>query len=119
MKLTGLGSGSATLEMNVDKKFYNPMGSVHGGIMTDLADACMGIAVISTLEKNEMFTTLELKMNFLRPVFGGRPVASSRILHRGRTIALAESTLTNDEGKLVAKGVSTCMILKEGRARKH
>ncbi len=59
MELTGLGTGTARLEMNVTQKFYNPMGSVHGGIMTDLADACMGIAVISTLEKNETFTTLE------------------------------------------------------------
>ncbi len=118
MELTELGTGTARLEMDVSQKFYNPMGSVHGGIMTDLADACMGIAVISTLEKDETFTTLELKMNFLRPVFDGRLVATSKILHRGRTIALAESTVTNSEGKLVAKAVSTCMILKTTQARK-
>lgn len=119
MKLTELRTGKARLEMNVGQKFYNPMGSVHGGIMTDLADACMGIAVASTLEKNQTFTTLELKMNFLRPVFGGRLVATSKILHRGRTIALAESTVTNEEGKLVAKAVSTCMILKTSKTRKQ
>ncbi len=58
-------------------------------------------------------------MNFLRPVFGGRLVATSKILHRGRTIALAESTVTNSEGKLVARAVSTCMILKAVHARKR
>ncbi len=105
--------------MDVGKKFHNPMGSVHGGIMTDLADAAMGIAVISTLDKDETFTTLELKVNFLRPVFGGRLVATSKILHRGRTIALAESTVTNHEGKLVAKALSTCMILKTTQAQKN
>jgi uncharacterized protein (TIGR00369 family) len=117
MKLTELGEGTARLEMRVGRKYYNPMRSVHGGIMTDLADACMGIAVISTLEKNETFTTLELKMNFLRPVFGGRLIATSKILHRGRTIALAEATLMDSRGKLVAKGVSTCMILKGDESR--
>ena len=119
IKLTELGMGSATLEMKVGQKFYNPMGTVHGGIMTDLADACMGIAVISTLEKNETFTTLELKMNFLRPVFSGRLIATSKILHRGRTIALSESTVMNSEGKLVARAVSTCMILSTKQPRKH
>jgi uncharacterized protein (TIGR00369 family) len=117
MKLTELGTGTARLEMNVGRKYYNPMGSVHGGIMTDLADACMGIAVISTLEATESFTTLELKMNFLRPVFDGKLVATSRVLHRGRTIALAETTLTDSRGKLVAKGMSTCMILKQDKSR--
>lgn len=111
MKLTELGKGTARMEMNVGSKHHNPMGTVHGGIMTDLADACMGIAVITTLEKDQTFTTLELKMNFLRPVFRGKLIASGRVVHRGRTIALAEADVANTEGKLVARGVSTCMII--------
>lgn len=60
------------MTMMLGRKFHNPMGTLHGGIITDLADATMGIALISTLAENETFTTLELKMKFLRPAYSGR-----------------------------------------------
>ncbi len=80
--------------------------------MTDLADACMGIATITTLADNESFSTLELKMNFLRPVFKGKITAEARVLHRGKTIAMAECVVKNGEGKEVARGTATQMILR-------
>ncbi len=113
MKLVRYGKGGAAMEMKVGRKFHNPMGTVHGGIMTDLADATMGIALVSTLEEGESFTTLELKMNFLRPVKSGKLVSEGKVFHRGRTIALVECSLMNEEGKVVAKGVATQMILKQ------
>ena len=104
--------GKATLAMAVGRKFHNPMGTLHGGIMTDLADAAMGIATISTLSESEIFTTLELKMNFLRPVRSGRIIAEGTVLYRGGTIALAEAVVRDGKGEMVAKGVATQMILK-------
>jgi uncharacterized protein (TIGR00369 family) len=118
MKVDRLGEGEAKLSMDVAKRFYNPMGTLHGGIMTDLADACMGLATISTLNAGERFTTLELKMNFLRPVYQGKIVCEAKVLHRGRTIALAEAVVRNSEGKEVARGVATQMILRATNKRR-
>jgi uncharacterized protein (TIGR00369 family) len=111
MKVVQFGEGKATLKMNVDRKFYNPMGTLHGGVMTDLADACMGIATMSTLSDDETFTTLELKMNFLRPVYEDELTADARVLHRGRRVVLVESMVKNRVGKDVARGTATQMVL--------
>ena len=113
MKLVYLEEGRARLTMNVDQRFHNPMGTLHGGIMTDLADASMGVALMSTLSDEESFTTLELKMNFLRPVYEGELTAEAKVLHRGRTIALVESILKNSERKEVARAVATQMVLRQ------
>jgi uncharacterized protein (TIGR00369 family) len=111
MRFADYGEGRASLKIPVDERFHNPMGTVHGGIMTDVADAAMGIAVVSTLEGDETFTTLELNMNFLRPVFSGELTATGKVVKRGKKIAYVEVEVTASDGKLVAKGNSTCMIL--------
>jgi uncharacterized protein (TIGR00369 family) len=111
INLVQFGEGKAVLTMRVDKRFHNPMGTLHGGIMTDLADASMGVAIMTVLGDEESFTTLELKMNFLRPVYEGELSAESKVLHRGRTIALVESVLKDNEGKEVARASATQMIL--------
>jgi uncharacterized protein (TIGR00369 family) len=111
LRLLSYGGGKATMTLKADKRFHNPMGTLHGGILTDLADACMGMATISTLEDGESFTTLELKMNFIRPVIEGELTAQGRVLHRGKTIALAECVIENKEGKDVARGMATQMVL--------
>jgi uncharacterized protein (TIGR00369 family) len=111
MKLVEFGDGKAVLKMSVDNKLYNPMGTLHGGIMTDLADACMGVATMSTLGEDESFTTLELKMNFIRPVYEDELTAEARVVHRGRKVALVESVMKNREGKEVARGTATQMVL--------
>ena len=115
MKIAEVSEGKAVMMMAVGRRFHNPMGTLHGGIITDLADAAMGIATISTLAEGEVFTTLEIKMNFLRPVFSGRITAVGTVLHRGKTIALAEAVVTDDAGKMVAKGVATQMIIKTNK----
>ena len=112
MRLVKYSRGRATVSLDVDRRFYNPMGTVHGGIMTDLADASMGIATTTTMAEDESFSTLELKMNFLRPVFEGKLTSSARVLHRGRTIAMADCVVRNEEGKAVARGTATQMILR-------
>lgn len=112
MRLASAGPGLATFVLDVDERHHNPMGSVHGGILGDLADAAMGYAVISTLAEDETFTTLEMKVNFLRPAFSGRLRCHARIESRGKTIAYAVADVLNDDGKLVAKAVSTSLVQK-------
>jgi len=117
MELVDAGDGKASMRIRVDERFHNPMGTVHGGVMTDLADATMGIAVMTTLAEGESFTTLELKMNFLRPVVKDELTCSASVVHRGKTIALVESVLINRAGKEVARGLATQMIIHASRSR--
>jgi uncharacterized protein (TIGR00369 family) len=116
---TSIGSGTAVFEMEAGPQHANPMGTLHGGILCDIADAAMGTAYASTLGEGESFTTLELKINFLRPFWTGTLVATARIVKAGRTIGLAECDVTDAEGRLVARATSTCMTLRgetsEGR----
>jgi len=112
MRLASAGPGLATFVLDVDARHHNPMGSVHGGILADLADAAMGYAVISTLSADETFTTLEIKVNFLRPAFEGRLRCHAKVESRGKTIAYATADVVNDEGKIIAKAVSTNLLQK-------
>lgn len=111
------GEGKAVFEMEAGRRHHNPMGTVHGGILCDLADAAMGFAFASTLGPGESFTTLELKINFLRPVFEGRLTATARVVHRGRTVGLVECDIENSDGRPVARASSTCQVLR-GEASK-
>src|SRR5438105_4273269 len=69
MKLVAAKPGEAVMEMEADERHANPMGTLHGGILCDIADAAMGMAYASLLEEDESFTTLELKINYLKPVW--------------------------------------------------
>ncbi len=111
------GGGEAAFEMRADRRHHNPMGTVHGGILCDLADAAMGYAFASTLGTGESFTTLELKINFLRPVFDEKLSAKAKVTHRGKTVGLVECDVTNEEGKLVARASSTCSVLRGDAAK--
>src|SRR5262249_6547373 len=117
LKLTDVEPGRARLELEVDARHANPMGTMHGGVPCTLADSAMGIAYASTLGDGESFTTLELKINFLRPVWSGRLVAEGVVVQRGRTIGLAECTLTDDQGRIVGRASSTCMTLRDEQAK--
>jgi uncharacterized protein (TIGR00369 family) len=93
------------------------MGTLHGGVLCDLADLAMGAAYASTLGREETFTTLELKINFLRPVWREKLFAVGKIVNRGRTIGMAECDITDSQGRLVAKSTSTCMTLQKEKHR--
>lgn len=114
-----VGNGEAVFDLEAGPQHANPMGTLHGGILCDLADAAMGVAFASTLGEGETFATLELKINFLRPVWTGNLVATGRIVSRGRTIGLTECDITDAAGRLVARASSTCMTLaaEAGRGR--
>ena len=93
------------------------MGTLHGGILCDIADAAMGMAYASTLDEGESFTTLELKINFLRPITVARLVADGRVVQRGKTVGLAECAVTDERGRLIAKATSTCLTLRGEQAQ--
>jgi uncharacterized protein (TIGR00369 family) len=110
-------TGRAIFELDTDlERHANPMGTVHGGVLCDLADAAMGFAYATTLDEGETFTTLELKINFLRPVWQTRLTATANVLQRGRTVGLVECDMTDAEGRLVARASSTCMTLRGAQA---
>jgi uncharacterized protein (TIGR00369 family) len=113
MRLTQVSKGQATFELDADpERHANPMGTVHGGILCDLADAAMGCAYASQLDAEETFTTLELKANFLKPVRGGLLQARARVVKSGRTIGLVECDVLDAGESLVARASSTCMTLR-------
>lgn len=88
------------------------MGTLHGGVLCDVADAAMGVSFASTLEDGESFTTLELKINFLRPVWSEKLRAVGKVVKRGNTVGMVECDVTNAAGVLVARASSTCMVLR-------
>jgi uncharacterized protein (TIGR00369 family) len=111
-----IGDGRATVTMSAGPQHANPMGSLHGGILCDIADAAMGMAFASTLAPEESFTTVELKINFFRPVWQARLKAEGTVVQRGRTIGYVECVVTDEENRVVAKAASTCMVLRGQKA---
>ena len=115
--LVEVAKGRAMFEGNPEFRHYNPIGSVHGGIAATLLDSALGCAIFSTLHKGDTWTTLELKLNFVRPMTKdtGPVRAEGRILHRGRTVATSEGDLKDRAGKLYAHATTTCMIFSATR----
>src|SRR4051812_15349013 len=108
--------GHAVFEMEVDQRHHNPMGTLHGGIYCDLADAAMGYAYAATLAEGESFTTVELKINFLRAVRKTTLRAEATVVKAGGTLGYVECEVKDDAGKLVAKAACTCIKLQRDRA---
>src|SRR6201997_815835 len=90
----GIADGRATVVLAAGPQHANPMGTLHGGILCDIADAAMGLAFASTLAPDESFTTVELKINFLRPVWQAELKAEGTVVQRGRTMGYVECTVT-------------------------
>ncbi len=114
--VVSVGDGEATLAMDVGARFANRGGPVQGGIITALADTATGFAFGTTLEPGESTTNIELKTNFLRPVFDDRLEATATVVQRGRTLGLVECSVTNSAGTLVARLSTTDMVLRGERA---
>lgn len=116
-RVTGGRRGEARFEFHANRRHTNPMGTLQGGVLCCVADAAMGYAYASTLEEGESFTTLELKINYLKPVWSGRLLAVGRVVKRGRTIGMTECDMTDENGDLVARASSTCMTLRGETAK--
>lgn len=92
--------------------FYNPIGSVHGGFAATLLDSCMGCAVHSALSAGTGYTTLEIKLSFVRPMLEttGPVRAEGKVISLGKRVGTAEGRIMDAEGKLYAHGTTTCLI---------
>jgi uncharacterized protein (TIGR00369 family) len=104
--LLAIEPGRAIFEMEADERHHNPMGTLHGGVFCDLADAAMGYTYAATLPKGETFTTVELKINFFRPVRRGKLIAEARVLRAGANPGFVECDVKDSEGRLVARARS-------------
>lgn len=116
-RLTSIQPGEAVIEFEAGETHANPMGTLHGGVLCDIADAAMGLAYAATLGDDESFTTLELRMNFFRPVWKEKLRAVGRVVRSGKTIGYVECDVLNSEGALVARSSSTCMTLQGDQAK--
>ena len=117
IELVSVEPGAAVFELAADERHANPMGTLHGGILCDLADAAMGVAFVSLIEVGETYTTLELKINFLKPIWKARLRASGRVIRKGKSVGLVACEVTDEEGALVAYATSTCMVLAGEQAK--
>jgi uncharacterized protein (TIGR00369 family) len=108
-----LEKGKAVFEFEPKEFHYNPIGSVHGGVIATVLDTVMGCSLQSALLQGVVYTTLELKVNFLKAVTinSGVMKSTGKIIHLGKTTALVEADLKDEAGKLYAHAVSTCMII--------
>jgi uncharacterized protein (TIGR00369 family) len=118
-ELVEVADGRGVFECDPGEHHYNPMNTVHGGLALTMLDSATGVAVHTTLVRGQLYSTLETKVNMVRGITAetGRIVAEARVLHRGGTTATAEGTLrVAEDGKILAHGTSTCLILG-GEAR--
>jgi uncharacterized protein (TIGR00369 family) len=110
--------GRVVFEITPAEQHYNPIGFVHGGVITTVLDSVMGCTVHSTLPAGVGYTTLELKVNFVRPVTNqlGTLRCEGKIINSGKRVATVEASLTDAGGKLYAHATSTCMIFSADSA---
>ncbi|HET6853138.1 MAG TPA: PaaI family thioesterase [Pyrinomonadaceae bacterium] len=112
--LVELNEGTATFAVNPAEYHYNPIGVVHGGLAATLLDSAMGCAVHSTLPAGVGYTTLEIKVNFVRAMTAetGRVRCEAKVIHVGGRTATAEGRIVDESGKLYAHGTTTCLVLR-------
>lgn len=112
-RLVDAEEGRVTFELDAGPQHSSPPGTLHGGILCDVADAAMGCATVSLLEEGQSFATVELKINFLKPVWTGRLTAVGSVVKAGRTLSLCDCRVTDEGGALVAYATCTQMTLRE------
>lgn len=106
--------GRVVFAMDPHEMHYNPMGVVHGGVLSTILDSALGCTVLSTLPAGTAYTTVDLHVTMVRAVTSrtGRIRAEGKIVHNGRTIATADARLVDAEGRVYAHGVTTCSVMR-------
>jgi uncharacterized protein (TIGR00369 family) len=118
LKLSGVALGEAWVKLITHPEVHgNQQGTVHGGLLCELADAAIGTAHSTKMEENDSFTSVDLKINFLRPVWQDTLIAHAKPIKSGNTISVYSCTITNGAGKEVAYVVSTVMTLRGEQAK--
>jgi uncharacterized protein (TIGR00369 family) len=111
--LVEVEEGRAVFAVQPEERHYNPIGLVHGGLLATVLDSALGCAVHSTLPQGTGYSTLEIKVNFTRPVRidTGLLRAEAKIIHRGKQTATAEGTVRDEQGRVYAHGTTTCLLI--------
>jgi len=113
MKLVELELGRSLLRIDLSEKHLQPFGVVHGGVFSSIIDAAAFWAVYSEVDEKSGMTTVDLKINYLAPAYKGTMMAEGRCIKLGKTIGLGEARIMDNEGRMLAHGTSTLMILKQ------
>ena len=114
MRMIDVGEGFAVFSGTPGENYYNPMGTLHGGYLATMLDSALGCCVQTLCPAGTASTSIDLKVNFVRPVTAktGRLFARADVVHPGRQIATCEGRLTDENGKLYAHGTQACSIFK-------
>lgn len=117
MKIVNVEKGMATIEIDADSEIHgNQQGTIHGGLLCELADAAIGTAHSTIINDDETFTSLELKINFFRPVWKDTLKAIAMPIQSGKTITVYNCEIKNTQEKVVALATSTVMTLRGDKA---
>jgi acyl-CoA thioesterase len=115
MELVAVKKGWAKIRLPLTDKLTNGIGLVHGGAIFAPADSAVGMALVGMLSKDETISTLEMKINFLKPLKGGRIVAEATIIHKGTMTAIGDVEVRDEKQNLISKGLATYAIFKKDR----
>ena len=113
--LDQIDTGFARFRMPFRKELTQVNGVVHGGAIAALADTAVAFALMTLVQRGEKVTTVEFKINFLAPVDNGEMIGEARIVNKGEKLVLADMEVKNEDGKLIAKGLATYMILNSAK----
>jgi len=111
MEIVEARAGYSRFRLPFREELTQPMGVMHGGALAAVADSAVAIALWGLVGMDKIFTTIELKINYIAPVASGEVIAEGNIIHCGRKTAIGDVTLKDQDGRLVAKCLSTYMIL--------
>jgi uncharacterized protein (TIGR00369 family) len=114
-----ISEGHAVGLLQTGPQHANPMGTMHGGVLCDLADAAMGMAFASTLAQLESFRTTALSVNFFRPVWQARLRAEAHVVSRGKDLGYIECDVADQDGKQIAKASCSCFVLRGEHAKQR
>jgi acyl-CoA thioesterase len=113
MEIIEIKKGWAKIRLPFSEKLANGIGVVHGGAIFSPADSAVGMALIGLVGKNENISTLEMKINYLRPLTAGDIIAEAKIVHKGSMTAIGDVEVKDEVGNLIAKGLATYAITKK------
>ncbi len=113
MELVDLRKGWAKVRLPYSDKLIQPFGVVHGGAIFSVADSSVAMALLGLVKDDEVFTTVEMKINYLKPFTRGEAIAEASIIHKGSRIALGDVEVRDANSALIAKAVSTYIVMKK------
>jgi len=113
IELLEVRKGWAKVRLPIEEKLTNAIGLVHGGAIFSSADSAVGMALVGMIHRNENISTLEMKINYMKPVRGGAIVAEAKIIHKGAQTAIGEVEVRDEAQNLISKGLATYAIIKK------